>query len=146
VGVADDEPDAAEAALDEPAQERRPGIALVIAGGELEPEDAALPGGRHPDRDEGGHADDPPAVADLDVRGVTEQVRIALVGERAGPEGGDLGVERGTDPAHLAPRQVRDPERLDEVLHPAGADARDIRFLDDREEGPELADPGRRCT
>ena len=75
-----------------------------------------------------------------------ECTRIALIGERARPEGGDLDVERGTDPAHLAPRQVRDPERLDEVLHPAGADARDIRFLDDREEGPELADPGRRCT
>jgi hypothetical protein len=136
VGVADDEPDAGQATLDEPAQERPPGVSLVVAGGELEPEDPAFPGGRHPDRDEGGHADDKTTVADLDVRGIEKQVRIALVGERAAPEGGDLGIEGGADPAHLAPGEVRDPERFDEVLHPAGADAGHVRLLDDREEGP----------
>ena len=59
VGIADDQPDARQAALDEPAQERRPGIALVVAGGEFESQDPALAGARHPDRDEGGHAHDP---------------------------------------------------------------------------------------
>ena len=84
-------------------EERRPGVALVVAGGELEPEDPALAGRRHPDRDEGGHAHDPARLADLDVRRVEQEVRVALVGERAAPEGGDLGVERGADPADLAP-------------------------------------------
>jgi hypothetical protein len=85
VSVADDEADPAEAALDEAAEERRPGVALVVAGRELEPEDPPLAGARHSDRDERGHAHDPPGVADLHVCRVEEAVRVALVGRRAAP-------------------------------------------------------------
>src|SRR5271165_2876161 len=75
-------------------------------------------------------------VADLDVRRVEEEVRIALLGKRAMAERVDLGVEGSADPADLAPGEVGDPERLDEVLHPAGADAGHVGLLDDRQEGP----------
>ena len=71
-------------------------------------------------------------VADLDVRRVEEQIRIALVGQRAAAERGDLGVEGGADPADLAAAHRGDAE----VLHLAGADARDVGLLDDRPEGP----------
>src|SRR5680860_1687864 len=74
MGVADDQPDASQAALDEPPQERRPGIALVVAGRQLEAEDPTLAGARHPDRHEGGHADHPAAVTDLAVRRVEDLV------------------------------------------------------------------------
>jgi hypothetical protein len=47
---------------------------------------------------------------------VDEEIGIALVPERAGAEGGDLGIEGGTDPADLAPAHRGDPEGLDEVL------------------------------
>ncbi len=97
--------------------------------GQLDGREAAGPAVGHP-------ADDPAAVADLDVRRVEEETGIALVGERAGAEGGDLGIERCTDPADLAAVHRGDAEGLDEGLDPAGADAGDVRLLDDRQEGP----------
>ena len=135
-GVAGDQPDTAEAALDEAAQEQRPGIALVVAGGQLEPEDPVLASARHADRHERGHVHHPATVADLGIRGVEEQVRIALVGQRAGSEDGHLIIERGADPADLAAAHRGDAEGLDKVLHPARADAGHVRLQDDRREGP----------
>ena len=131
-----------EAALDERAHEAGPGAALVVAGGELEAQDPALPGEGDPGRDQRGHRDHPAALADLEVRGVQPEVGADDVGERAGPEGGDLGVEGGTDAGHLAAADPLDAQGPDEVVDPAGGDARDVRLLDDREQGP-LGPPAR---
>ena len=67
VRVADDEPDAGEAALEEPPHEARPGVALVVARRQLQGEHPPLATARHPDRDEAGHAHHPPRIAHLDV-------------------------------------------------------------------------------
>jgi hypothetical protein len=64
-----------------------------------------------------------------------EQIRTALVGERAAPQGGHLGVEGYTDPSDLAAAHRGDPEGLDEVLHPARADAGDVGLLEERKGG-----------
>ena len=52
------------------------------------------------------------------------------------PEGGDLGVEGGAHPGHLALADALDPQRANKVVDPAGADAGDVRLLDHREQGP----------
>jgi len=77
----------------ERADEGQPGTALVVAGGELEAEHPALAGVGHADRDERRHRADPARLADLEVSRVEPQVRIALVGQRPGAEGLDLGVQ-----------------------------------------------------
>jgi hypothetical protein len=136
VVVADDQPDAVQATFDERADEARPGTALVVARAELEPQDPAFASRRHTRRHQGGHADHPARFADLEVRGVEPQVRERGVGERTGAEALDLGVEAGAHPADLAPADPIDPQRPDEVVHPAGADAGDVRLLDDREQRP----------
>ncbi len=136
VVVADDQPDAGEAALDEPPDEARPGRALVVACGELEPEHAALAGRRHAGRHERRHRGHPPCLADLDVRGVEPQVRVCLVGQRAAAERLDLGVEGGADRADLALRHRGDPERVDEVLDPARADPEHVCLADHGQERP----------
>ncbi len=142
VVVGHDEPHPVEPALHERPDEARPGGPLVVAGAELEPEHAALPRREHADRHERRHGHDPAGVADLRVRRVGEQVRAGGVRERARAERLDLVVERGADPARLAPRERRDPERLDEVLDPAGGDPLDVRLGHDREERP-LGAPAR---
>jgi hypothetical protein len=81
VGIADDEPDARQAALDEASDEGRPGAALVVARGQLQAEDATLTGQVHPDGHEGGHVHDAAVVADLHVRGIEPQVRVVLTFE-----------------------------------------------------------------
>jgi hypothetical protein len=53
-----------------------------------------------------------------------------------------LSVEGGADPGDLAAADAGDPEGFDEILDPAGADAGDVRFLDDGEERP-LGPPAR---
>ena len=55
-----------------------------------------------------------PCLADLEVRRVEPDIRDTPRRERAAPEGRDLGVERGADPAHLAaadPGDARGPRR-----------------------------------
>jgi hypothetical protein len=42
VGVADDQADPGQTTFDERAQEARPGVALVVAGGQLEAQDPPL--------------------------------------------------------------------------------------------------------
>lgn len=140
--VADDQPDTGQTTFDEATDEGRPGRALVVARGELEPDDPPLAAVRDGGRHEGRHRGHPAGLADLDIRGVEPQVRIALVGQRAVAERLDLGVERGADAADLAPAERGDAERVDEVLDPARADAQHVGLLDDRQEGP-LGPPAR---
>jgi hypothetical protein len=128
VVVADDQAHAAEAALDEAAHEAGPGAALVVAGSQLEAQDTALAGRRHAHRHQRGHRHDAARLAHLQVRRVEPQVGIALVGERSAAEALDLGVQRRAHAADLALAERRDPERLDEVLHPACRDTVDVRL------------------
>ena len=51
VGVADDETDTRQAALEEPPHEARPGVALVVAGGEIEAQHPPFARDRHADRE-----------------------------------------------------------------------------------------------
>ena len=136
VVVADDEADPVEAALDERADEGRPGAALVVPRRQLEAEDPPLAGAGDPGRHEGRHRHDPPAFADLEVRGVQPQIGIRLVGERATPEGRDLGVERRADPGHLALADRGDAQGPDEVVDPPCGNAQHVCLLDDRQQGP----------
>jgi hypothetical protein len=82
------------------------------------------------------------AITDLQVRRVEPEVGIRLIGERAGTERLDLGIERGTHAAHLALGHRGDAEGLDEILHPPRADPDHVRFLHHREEGAFGASPG----
>jgi hypothetical protein len=77
MGIADDEADAAEATRRERADEGRPGRAFVVAGRQLEPEDATLTAGRHPRGHERGHVHHPATDADLHVGRVQPEVGIA---------------------------------------------------------------------
>jgi hypothetical protein len=78
MGIADDEPDAREAPLDEGADEGRPGAALVVACRQLEPEDATLTVAADAGGHERGHVHDPAVITDLDVRRVKPEVGIGL--------------------------------------------------------------------
>jgi hypothetical protein len=108
-----------EAALDERADEGRPGAGLVVARAELEAQDPPFTRRRHPAGHERCHRDHSTAVADLHIGGIEPQVGIALSRERAVAECLDLDIEGSTDPAHLTLAQRGDPEGLDEVLDPA---------------------------
>ena len=103
VGIADDEPDTRQATSHERADEGRPGRPFVVPGRQLESEDATLTAGRHAGGHERRHVHDAAAITDLHVRGVQPEVGIGLTGQGAAAEGLDLGVERGTDAADLAP-------------------------------------------
>ena len=134
VGIADHQAHTGQAALDQAAQERSPGVALIVAGGKLESEHAALASGGDADRDQSRHGDDPATVADLDVGGVEPQVWVELAGERTRSEGLDLGVERGAHPADLALRERSHAQGGDEVLDPASADSGHVGFAYDCEQ------------
>ena len=81
VVIADDEPDAGEATLDEALHEGRPGAALVVARGQLQAEDAPLAAGGHAGGHERGHGHDPATVTDLQIRGVEPEVGMVLVSQ-----------------------------------------------------------------
>jgi len=136
MGIADDESDTAETALDERTDEAGPGTTLAVARGEVEPEHAALTGHRHPDGHERGHVHHPARLAHLHVGRVEPEVGIGLARERAGTEGLDLGIERGADAADLALADVRDAECFDEILDPSGADTEHVGLLHHCEQGP----------
>ncbi len=114
--VADDEAHAVEAPPDEVPDEARPGRALVVARGQLEPEHPALAAHGHARGHEAGHGHHAPGLADLDVGGIEPQVGVCLARERPAPEGLDLGIERGAHPAHLAAADAVDAEGPHQVL------------------------------
>src|SRR5215211_2174657 len=108
VRVGDDQLHAAEAALDQAAQEAAPeGLRLGLA--DVERDHLAVAGVVHAIGEHQRLAHDAARVAHLlDLR-VQPQVRIAAL-ERAVAEGVDLLVETGADPRHLA---LRDPQPSD---------------------------------
>ncbi len=113
-----------------------PARALAAPARQLEPEDPALAGRRDPDRDERRHGHDLALLAGLEARGVEPEVRERGVRERPAAEPLDLRVEGRARPADLAPADALDPQRPDQVVDPAGADARHARLPGDREQGP----------
>jgi len=139
--VADDQPHPGQPALDQGAHEARPGAALVVAGRQLQAQNAALAAGRHADRHQRRHRHHPPRLAHLEVGGIQPQVGVALADQRAGAEGLDLGVERGAHARHLALGDAVDAQRPDQVVDAAGADAAEVGLLDDGQQRPLGAPP-----
>jgi hypothetical protein len=133
VGVAGHELHAREAARRQVAQEAQPELP-VLAGPDVQPQHLALTAGVDPDRDDDRHRDDPAVVAHLDERGVQPHVRVRA-DQRPRSEAGDLGVQLLAEPAHLALADARHPQRLDQVVDPARADAVHVGFLDHRQQG-----------
>jgi collagen type II alpha len=100
VRVAGDELDSGQAASDEVAEEAQPAGA-VLGAGDLQAEDLAVPLGVHPDREQGVHVHDAPALADLEHQGVGGHEGVRAGVQRPGAERLDLGVERLGHVRHL---------------------------------------------
>src|SRR5664279_1494370 len=77
----------------------------------------------------------PATLADLLVLGVEPEIRVSDAGQAVLPEGGEVGIELAHEAAHLALADPRGTHRPDEVVDLAGADALDVRLLDDRDQG-----------
>ena len=60
-----------------------------------------MPVGGHAGGDDDGLEDDPPVDPRLAVGRIQKDIREGLLGQRAAPEGGDLGVPVGADPGDL---------------------------------------------
>jgi hypothetical protein len=129
--VADRELDADQPARDEATEELAP-EGLGLRGADVEADDLAPAGLVDGVGDHDALACHAPAVADLLDLGVDEQIRIAAL-QRPLAERLHLLVQQPRDPAHLGLRDSQ-PERLDELIDPAGRDAADIRLLHDRDE------------
>jgi hypothetical protein len=130
VGVGDDQLHPGQPTGLERAQQRRPeGTVLGVADIQAEHFPAAV--GGHPGGDDDRPGDHPAVHAGLEVGGVQEQVREGGVGQRTGPEVGDLGVQLGADPGDL---RLGDPsvhaQGLDQVVDLAGGGAVHIGLHD----------------
>jgi hypothetical protein len=101
VGIGGHQGDPGQPAGDQVAEERQPPGA-VLGRGDLQAQQFAVPVGVDPDRDQGVHVHDPPGLADLEHQGV------------------------GGHRRDLRLRQPRDPEALDQLLHPPGAHPQQI--------------------
>jgi hypothetical protein len=107
---------------------------LGLGGADVQADDLAPPLGIAGDGDYGGNRDDAPALALAEIGGVEPEI---------GPFAGERSVEEGADPlvdvlAELGDGGLRDAGQahgLDQVVHPAGRDAADPGFLDDRHQG-----------
>ncbi len=130
VRVGDHESDPLQPSLHERAQERGPEL-VVLARPGRGTEHGALPGRRHPDRDDGRHGDHPAGLPHLVERRVEPDVG-ALRLDRAAEEGSDLLVERLADPRDLGAGDPVDPEGPHEVVDLAGGHPLHVGLDDDR--------------
>ena len=129
--VRDDELDAAQAALDQAAQEAAP-ERLGLGLADVEADHLPVAGLVHGIGEHQRLADDAPAVADLlDLR-IQPQIRVAAL-QRPAAERLDLLVEAGADPGDLALGNPQ-PERLDDLVDLPRRDAGDIGLLHHRDE------------
>jgi hypothetical protein len=123
VSIRGDELDPGQAAGDQVAEERQPAGA-VLAGGDVQAEDLAVPVVVHAGRDEGMHAHDAATFAHLQDEGVGgDESERPGVGQGAGAELLHVGVELLGHLRHLGLRQRRDPQRGQQLVHPAGGHA-----------------------
>jgi len=133
VGVGDDQLHAAQSTSRQAAAELQP-ERLGLTGADGETEDTLLAGVTHAHRHHRGLADDPGTLTHLLVGGVEPHVRIGLI-ERPLTELGELLVEQGADPAHLAATDAAATQRGHEVIDLARADAEYVGLLDHGEQG-----------
>ena len=105
---------------------------LGLGLADVDREDLAAAGLMHAMGDDERLGDHAAAVADLLDLGVEEQIRVAAL-ERAVPERLDVLIQRRADPAHLRARDPQ-PERLDQLVDPAGRNAAHIGLLDNRQQ------------
>ena len=132
VGIADHQLDPAKAASDQAAQELVP-ERPVFARSHVQPEHFSLTARAHPDRDHHGHRDDTPTVPNLHKRGIQPDIRVSAF-KWAMPEPLHLGVQRLTQPAHLALRDPVQPQRLHQPIDLPRRHPGDIRLAHHRDQ------------
>jgi hypothetical protein len=125
VRVGGDQPHPGQAACGQVAEERQPAGA-VLSGGDLDTEDLPVPVGVHPGGDQGVHVDHPAALTNLKHQGVRGDERVRALVERPPAELPDLGVELGGHHRDLRLRQPRDPQGVDQLLHPPRRDTQQV--------------------
>ncbi len=118
VRVTGHQPGPTESTSHETAQEAQPERA-ILARSDIQPQDLTLSTRVDADGDDDCHRDDPAILADLKEGRVQPDIRIRP-GQRPRAKALDDGVEVLTQPADLALADAVDPERLDQVVHPAG--------------------------
>jgi hypothetical protein len=123
--VADDERDAAQAALDEALEEGAP-MGFGFTEGDAHPEDGALAFGRDAQSDEDGTIAELAVVADLFVAGITDQ--IGARSQRALAPFLEFGVEAFGAVADLGGTDGCAAEFLDDGGDFASGDALDVHF------------------
>jgi len=122
-----DELDAAQTAIGQRAQEVGPEcLRFGRSGGDAQ--HLALAIFVDGDSDYHGTADDPAAVADLEVGGVEPEIGPATF-ERPAQEGVHPGVDLGAEAGDLALRHPAGAQRLHQVIDGARGDAMDVGFL-----------------
>ena len=123
---------AAEAALDQAAQKRRP-ERPILRGADVDAEDLALALAGDADGDDRRLARHPAVDPHLVVRRIDPDVRV--VGrERARPERLHQRIELAADARHLRLRDAVQAERLHQLVDLPRRDAMHVRFLHDREQ------------
>ncbi len=139
VSVGDDQLHTAQPTSRQAAAELQP-ERLGLAGADRETEHALLAALAHAHRHHRGLADDPRTLTHLLVRRIEPDVRIRLI-ERSLTELGELLVEEGADPAHLAATDAAATQGGHEVIDLAGADPEHIGLLDHRQQRSVDASP-----
>ena len=118
VGIRDDQPDSAQAAASELAQELKPEL-MVLGRTDVDAHHLTLSGGTNPDREQDRHRDHPAVLSDLLEGGVQEEVWELAV-EATGAEGVDLSVELLADATDLVLGDALDAKCLGEVVDRPG--------------------------
>jgi len=135
VAVGGDQLHAGQAAGGQAAQERQPSRA-VLGARDVQAEDFPLAIGVDPGRDQGVHVHRPAALADLLGQRVDPHERIRPGVQRPRAEAAHHLIQFGGHDADLGLAQLRHAEGLGELLHPAGADAKQAGRGDDGGQGP----------
>ena len=125
VVIADDEGDAAQAALDEALEEGAP-MDFSFTESDAHPEDGALAGGRDAQGDEDGTVAELSVVTDFFVAGVEDQIGMGVQGTVAPFL--EFGVEEFGARADLGGTDAGAAEFLDDGGDFAGGDALDVHF------------------
>ena len=132
MGIANDEEEAMEAACLKGSQECAP-VNFGLAEGDADAEDGALSILPDPDGDENGAVQELPALADLLVSGVQDQVGIASQG--AIPPGLEFDIELGGAGADLGRTDGMTAEFLDDFGDFACGDTLDVHLGEGEQEG-----------
>ena len=123
--IRDDQAHAGQAAGEQAAQEAGPGGA-VLGREDVDAEDLALAVGVDPGRDRGADVDHPAAVAAALGQRVDPEIGVGTAVQGPIPELVDHAVQALGHHRDLGLGEVADAQRLDQALHPAGGDARQV--------------------